>query len=515
MLDWDTVIVAGSRTPSGSCGVAEVEVSGIDVAAMMREAIAAMRQSVDEPRDDGKASPKVGAVLAFPGGRFVAAWRGELRDGEHAEYALLERKCRDEPVEDATLFVTLEPCAPGSRHPPKRGCCEWIASARIKTVYVGIGDPDPKVDRKGIQYLQDRGVDVQIFPAELQEEIRDANREFIDQALERAAEAEEAEARPIKLSPLEDATEGSDTGDLSKSALEKYRDRAELSFAVGSADFSRRLVSLGLIENTIPTGFGLLLFGKEPRLRMQQAGMLGTIHYSSGGEETKDFDGPQVLVPEEALAWLRDKIPNPVNRTEAVREPQHRLLFELVREGVVNALVHRDYEIEGAKCQLVVTDDTIVIKSPGLPQRPVTLKQLQDFSASALSRNPILHYVFAQMKLAEERGLGLKSLKARAEELGLPRPAYTWHAPYLVLTLYRSPESASRSLDAKVRDALSADELSGWERLTRLEVVTAPKYADAVGLDIRTAQRHLRHFTELGLLRRVGKGRATRYEIIR
>jgi hypothetical protein len=148
------------------------------------------------------------------------------------------------------------------------------------------------------------------------------------------------------------------------------------------------------------------------------------------------------------------------------------------------------------------------IKSPGLPQRPVTLKQLQDFSASALSRDPILHYVFAHMRLAEERGLGLKSLKARAEELGLTRPAYTWDAPYLVLTLYRSPESASSSLDAKVRDALSADELSGWEQLTRLEVVAAPKYADAIGVDIRTAQRHLRHFTELGLLRRVGKGRA-------
>jgi ATP-dependent DNA helicase RecG len=87
------------------------------------------------------------------------------------------------------------------------------------------------------------------------------------------------------------------------------------------------------------------------------------------------------------------------------------VLFELVREGVVNALVHRDYAIEGAKCQLVVTPDTITVKSPGTPVDPITLEQLKSFNAPMLSRDPVSHYVFARMELAEERGLGLKSMK--------------------------------------------------------------------------------------------------------
>ncbi len=37
-----------------------------------------------------------------------------------------------------------------------------------------------------------------------------------------------------------------------------------------------------------------------------------------------------------------------------------------------------------------------------------------------LSRNPIMHYVFAQMELAEERGLGMKSMRAVAEKVDLP-----------------------------------------------------------------------------------------------
>jgi len=99
---------------------------------LMEMAIEAMRQSVGEPRDDGKASPLVGAVLYRPDGTVETAHRGELRYGDHAEYTLLERKNRDRKLDGSILFATLEPCAPGSRRHPKLGCAERIVLARIK-----------------------------------------------------------------------------------------------------------------------------------------------------------------------------------------------------------------------------------------------------------------------------------------------------------------------------------------------------------------------------------------------
>ena len=51
-------------------------------------------------------------------------------------------------------------------------CAERIVLARIKEVWVGIEDPDPTVDRKGIKYLQDCGVTVHMFDRDLQETIR-------------------------------------------------------------------------------------------------------------------------------------------------------------------------------------------------------------------------------------------------------------------------------------------------------------------------------------------------------
>lgn len=482
---------------------------------LMKKAIEVMGQSVAEGRGDGKASPLVGAVLVKPDGSIETAHRGELREGDHAEFTLLERKNRATKLDGSVLFATLEPCAPGARNHPKLSCAERIVNARIKEVWIGIEDPDPTVDRKGIRFLQDHGVTVHMFDRDLQEEIQAANKEFIAQALERKATAEEP--KEAILSPLENPVTTADLRDFSEKVLGRYRTLAKIEDAVDSEGFRRRLVQQGLVridgKKIVPAGFGMLLFGNSPRDVMPQAGLLGTIHWPDGTEDVRDFDGPMVLVPEQAIQWLKDKLPNPINRSGAQRKEANEKFYELVREGIVNALVHRNYEIAGAKCQLAVTPDTITIKSPGEPVPPITLKQLQEFNAPMLSRNPTLHYVFARMELAEERGLGLKSMKARASDVGLPLPRYAWENPYLVLTLFRSADAASATLGRKVADDLSKSERLGWQWLTTKGVASSSEYAVAIDSDERTARRHLNHFVELGLVEKSGAGPSTQYQV--
>lgn len=484
----------------------------------MERAVEVMRQSVHEPRADGKASPSVGVVIYKPDGTVETACRGELRYGDHAEFALLERKNRANLLDGSFLFTTLEPCAPGSRRHPKLSCAERIVLARVKDVWIGLEDPDPTVDRKGIKYLQDNGVGVHMFDRDLQEIIRVENKDFIAQALERAAEVEK-KPKTVTLSKYETSVPSADIRDFSREALERYLTVARIKDPADSEAFQRLLLHQGLLKEEngrlVPSGFGLLLFGNSPRDFMPQAGLLGTIHYPDGREETKDFDGPMVLVPGQAIQWLKDKLPNPIDRSEAQRKEVNQKFFELVREGVVNGLIHRNYDIQGAKCQLAVTPDIITVKSPGTPIEPITLAQLQSFNAPMLSRNPTLHYVFAKMELAEERGLGLKSMKNDASAAGLPLPTYGWEDPYLVLTLFRSPASAVRGLSPQVLDRLNEDEKASWEFIAGRESVTSPQLMKHMGFDERKAQRVLKKLQDAKLLRRVGKGPATRYEIVR
>ena len=484
----------------------------LDPRKMMLKAVEVMRLSVAEDRTDGKPNPLVGAVLVRPDGSFEIAARGELREGNHAEFTLLERKCVGEKLDGSVLFATLEPCL--NRNHPKRGCARHIVSARIKEVWVGIEDDNPTVAGKGIEHLRQHGVTVHMFDRDLQEIILAENKTFFEWARQ---QTEKPEPEPIKLSKYEDPLGAVAFGDLSEKALARYRSKAAIKPALGSAEFVRLLTQQGLLtgegDAATPTGFGFLLFGKEPRNAVPQAGLLARAELANGKSSRAEFGQAMVLIPGELETWLNKILPSTLDRSRMERREQVDLPFEMIREAVVNALIHRDYDIAGQKCQLVVNTNTITIKSPGGPIEPITLEQMRSFSAPMKSRNPTLHYVFARMGLAEEQGFGLTSLKKHAEKLGLPLPSYSMEGDSLVLTIYRSKAGAVAGLRPEVRANLNADELKGWEFLTSKSSVTRKEYAEQLGFDDRKAQRHLKRFVELGLLQKVGASSSTEYEV--
>lgn len=492
----------------------------LDPRKMMEKAIEVMKQSVNEPRADGKASPLVGAVLVKSDGAIETAHRGELRQGDHAEYTLLERKRPNERLDGSVLFATLEPCAPGARKHTKLSCAERIVLARIKEVWVGIEDPDPMVDRHGIRYLEQNGVKVRLFDLDLQEQIRAANREFIRQALQRAAEAKAGKpGNLVPLSQWDQPLVGATVADLAPTALARYRERTKIPDKPLSAGFRTRLERQGLLgrrgAKPVPTGFGLMLFGNAPREIVHHAGINATIEYPDGTHEIQNFDGPAVLIPDEVEAWLRPKLPNVIDRSRMTREEKPALPFELVREAVINALVHRDYDLTGATCQLVVTADTITVRSPGAPLAPVTMEQMQAFSAPMYNRNPRLQFAFGGTKLAEGRGFGMRTFGTAAAKHGLPVPKYAFDGLYLNLTIYRNTQAAVAVLASGVAKALNRDEKRSWEFLATRTVVTRKEYAEHMGYDSRKAQRHLKRMVSLGLLQKVGASSATEYKVLK
>lgn len=100
-------------------------------------------------------NPKVGCVVVRDGqivGRGVSAPAG----GPHAEVNALAEA--GEAARGADMYVTLEPCCHHGRTPP---CTDAIIAAGVGRVFVGVRDPNPKVDGGGIAQLLAAGVPVQ------------------------------------------------------------------------------------------------------------------------------------------------------------------------------------------------------------------------------------------------------------------------------------------------------------------------------------------------------------------
>jgi diaminohydroxyphosphoribosylaminopyrimidine deaminase/5-amino-6-(5-phosphoribosylamino)uracil reductase len=100
-------------------------------------------------------NPAVGAIVVKDG-RVVG--RGWTQPGgrPHAEAVALA--AAGKAARDATLYVTLEPCAHASERGP--ACADLVAAAGLARVVVGCKDPDPRTAGEGFSRIQSKGTEV-------------------------------------------------------------------------------------------------------------------------------------------------------------------------------------------------------------------------------------------------------------------------------------------------------------------------------------------------------------------
>jgi diaminohydroxyphosphoribosylaminopyrimidine deaminase/5-amino-6-(5-phosphoribosylamino)uracil reductase len=101
-------------------------------------------------------NPTVGAVLVVEG-RVIGEGYHERFGGPHAEVNAIAAVKDRQLLAKSTLYVTLEPCSHTGKTPP---CVDLILTSKIRRVVIGCRDPYPQVAGRGIQALQDAGVDV-------------------------------------------------------------------------------------------------------------------------------------------------------------------------------------------------------------------------------------------------------------------------------------------------------------------------------------------------------------------
>ncbi|KAL0379528.1 UNVERIFIED_CONTAM: Riboflavin biosynthesis protein PYRD, chloroplastic [Sesamum angustifolium] len=101
-------------------------------------------------------NPMVGCVIVKDG-KIVGEGFHPKAGQPHAEVFAL--RDAGDLAENATAYVSLEPCNHYGRTPP---CTEALIKAKVRNVVIGMVDPNPIVASTGVKKLQDAGIEVTV-----------------------------------------------------------------------------------------------------------------------------------------------------------------------------------------------------------------------------------------------------------------------------------------------------------------------------------------------------------------
>jgi ATP-dependent DNA helicase RecG len=318
--------------------------------------------------------------------------------------------------------------------------------------------------------------------------------------------------------------------DIDPVAISAYRKaRAEANSQAEELNWSDEdmLHSLGAIQRldgrVQVTITGLLTFGKSaslrrffPTHRVDYIRVPGKVWVQNpdAGFEALDMRGPIVTIIGRLLAAITDDMPKTFviedslsgQRTETSVVP-----IRVIREAVVNALMHRSYDVF-QPIQIVRYANRIVIKNPGY-----SLKSQDRFEepGSAI-RNPTIAEILHETRFAETKGSGIRVMQEKMKQSGLAAPTFESDrqgAEFTATFLFHHfLDESDWSWLSKFSDlSLSEDQMRALIFVREIGAIDNSAYRSLTQLDTLSASKSLKTLVQSDLLKLQGSGAKTHY----
>lgn len=320
-----------------------------------------------------------------------------------------------------------------------------------------------------------------------------------------------------------------DMADIDPAALEDYRQQRrainplaeELTWS--DAELLRALGCAQRDGDTLkPTVAGVLLFGTPmalrrcfPMMRIDYIRVPGRqwVENPDHRFDTLEIRAPLLTAIRRATNTVRDELLQSFQLPEGAlaREDEPTLPLRVIREAVVNAVMHRSYRIHGAT-QIIRYANRLEVRNPGHSIKAE--EQLGEPGSE--TRNPRIAAVLHEVNIAETKGSGIRAMRELmlAHDLLPPTFESTRRPDQFVATFlfhhFLGPDDLAW-LRRLTREAISDEEARALVFVRELGAIDNAAYRSINRTDTLNASVHLRRLRDLGLLAMKGGGSRTYY----
>jgi ATP-dependent DNA helicase RecG len=320
-----------------------------------------------------------------------------------------------------------------------------------------------------------------------------------------------------------------DLADIDPEAIRVYRELRREANSVAEEltwsdeDLLRGLGAAVLADGQLrPTVAGVLLFGTTMALRRCFPMMRIDYVRVPGREWVKDpehrFDtveirAPLLIAARRAIAAVRDDLPASFRlpEGETIRSDETILPIRVLREAVVNAVMHRSYRIQGP-IQILRYANRLEVRNPGHSLKAE--EQLGEPGSE--TRNPRIAAVLHEVHLAETKGSGIRAMRELMLEHDLLPPTLesTRRPDQFVATFlfhHFLGETDLAWLRQLTSEKLSDEEARALVFVREAGAIDNAAYRNINRTDTLQASGHLRRLRDLDMLEMKGSGSRTYY----
>ncbi|MCD5415473.1 MAG: putative DNA binding domain-containing protein [Clostridiales bacterium] len=184
---------------------------------------------------------------------------------------------------------------------------------------------------------------------------------------------------------------------------------------------------------------GLLIFGKRPEKNLFQSG-ISFAHFDGNDVSVSLIDKKEICgrmkdVVDQTMTVIKNNLIISSTIEGALRKDVYEYEDVVLREAIVNALVHRNYSIQGSKIRILLFDDRIEFHSPGRIPNTITIEKMK--IGVSYARNPFLVKYMENMRYIDKLGRGIPMIFANAKRLNRKQPKLEMSGEEFILTLYR------------------------------------------------------------------------------
>jgi predicted HTH transcriptional regulator len=223
-----------------------------------------------------------------------------------------------------------------------------------------------------------------------------------------------------------------------KSLADYFSDREQIAELI-----TPLFVRTGLDNILRPRNFTLLMFGKKASITAlftEAYTVLSIYRGIDRSESTAEryiFTGSIIEQAKKSIELLNSQIYTAFDKNSN-KPNQVKYPIRALQEAVINAIVHRDYEIP-EPIRITVFINRIEIQSPGALHWGVDREKFLQGRASPKWRNQSFAYLFNKLQLSQSEGQGIPTIIRTMKEEGCPAPIFEIESESLTCILPANP----------------------------------------------------------------------------